>query len=836
MIYLLQVSFCWIAFYLIYQLFLRQQTFFTANRSYLLGTLAVGLLIPMLATYLTPSPEVLTMRAYISEIVVGETITIVPQETSLWATIKEHFVPIILWTSYLVGMIFMLARFCAGLLKIGRLYRTGTHEAINGYKVVKTNGRHLPFSFMQTVYIAEQVPMTKHLTWVLEHEGLHIRQRHTIDILFVELCHIFFWFNPILIFYKKALKQSHEYLADQHITDNHNHSDYSLLLSRQSSTGLEIALTNNFFSSQIKNRITMMNKQRSTKSSLMRYMIAVPLLFGMVVIFASNTNASITTENLPNTMPVNEITSAVSNLSPVEFTSNEVISSQHTVNADTGRVDFFKVVEQMPTFQGCEDITDKTEKEKCSKKNLLEFVYSNLKYPQEARDKNIQGTCVVTFLVSPEGKTFRHKIIRDIEGGTSQAVLDMMKLMNEKVTWSPGMQRGRKVNVLYTLPIKFKLQDNVKQEAPTKGGTSKTDQKGLSGIPGGLPIDAAYFINGRVSSMEGVKALDPNDIASISVLKGDSAAKFDPNARAGVIKVMTKDAKEEEVLVMTDQRKVSLGGGDPIIKVDGKLVDKETMENLDPSVIASIKVYKGDEAAKIHDKGKEVGVICIETVNSSNLKGVSPKEVDQLPVFGQCEPSMNPKDHEKCSQQNMISFIVENLEYPASAKKHGVEGTVVGTFIVTESGRMANIEIKKSVSPDCDQAVRDVLKKMSEEQTWYPGKKAGESAAVQMTLPVKFKLEGDKSIQSLAVKDIDFFIFPVPADDIINVEYTLTKQPQSSLIQLINVQGKTVLTQKGQTHLGLQKTSLDIADLPAGVYYLRITLDGKSQTSKVVIK
>lgn len=119
-----------------------------------------------------------------------------------------------------------------------------------------------------------------------------------------------------------------------------------------------------------------------------------------------------------------------------------------------------RFAEQMPRFPGCEDIEgDKEAKKKCAEQKLLEFIYKNLKYPAMAREINIEGTVTAQFVVDKEGSVVDIKILRGLGGGLSEAALKAigkMNAMDEK--WTPGKQGGQAVKVLFTLPIRFKLE------------------------------------------------------------------------------------------------------------------------------------------------------------------------------------------------------------------------------------------------------------------------------------------------------------------------------------------------------------------------------------------
>jgi protein TonB len=119
----------------------------------------------------------------------------------------------------------------------------------------------------------------------------------------------------------------------------------------------------------------------------------------------------------------------------------------------------FMVVEEMPRFPGCEDVENKEERHKCSQTELLKYIYSTLKYPQEARDSRTEGMVVIQFIVDVDGSIIDAKIGRDVQNGCGEAALEVVNSMNElDQKWIPGKVRGKAVKVQYTLPVKFKLE------------------------------------------------------------------------------------------------------------------------------------------------------------------------------------------------------------------------------------------------------------------------------------------------------------------------------------------------------------------------------------------
>jgi len=108
-------------------------------------------------------------------------------------------------------------------------------------------------------------------------------------------------------------------------------------------------------------------------------------------------------------------------------------------------------VEQMPLFGGC---TDKA----CSDAALLKFIYRHIKYPEIAKESNVEGRVYAEFVVEKDGHLSDIKILRGIGAGCDEEVLKVVHKMNEgNAKWTPGRQGSRTVRVLYKLPVTFRL-------------------------------------------------------------------------------------------------------------------------------------------------------------------------------------------------------------------------------------------------------------------------------------------------------------------------------------------------------------------------------------------
>ena len=206
----------------------------------------------------------------------------------------------------------------------------------------------------------------------------------------------------------------------------------------------------------------------------------------------------------------------------------------------------FKVVQDMPRFPGCENIEElsKEELKDCSDQKLLAYLYTNLKYPQQARDQKIEGRVYVQFVVEKDGSVSQINLARGIGGGCNEAVLDLVESMNEmEVKWRPGYQRGKPVRVMYTLPVAFKLEDdNMDSDKFWFDWYRKASAEG--GVDG---RKALFFIDGvKQKNIEKLREIVPEDVFCLAAVKSEQAVlKYGVEGQYGVVEVFTHSGKND---------------------------------------------------------------------------------------------------------------------------------------------------------------------------------------------------------------------------------------------------------------------------------------------------
>ncbi len=284
--YFLQVSLCWLVFYGLYYSLLSRETFFRLNRIYLIISLLCGLMAPFGQVFIevkTTSPTVVMLEPFV--------VTAKAFQHKLTANTEgvmslQFFIQLIYW----LGVAVMSLRFLSGLFKIFRLYKHSQKVHHEAFIIVNTQRVHLPFSFFHYIFINPNVLETADIQQIIQHEKAHVKQRHSLDVVFVEILNILFWCNPIIYFYRHSLRNIHEYLADAAVLRSVSTPQYGRLLIKQSQSGPALALANHFIFSQLKKRIIMMTRNRSQRASLLKYVIAAPLFTVLLTLFAMPNN------------------------------------------------------------------------------------------------------------------------------------------------------------------------------------------------------------------------------------------------------------------------------------------------------------------------------------------------------------------------------------------------------------------------------------------------------------------------------------------------------------------------------------------------------------------
>jgi formylglycine-generating enzyme required for sulfatase activity len=304
-VYLIEVSICQILLYLCYLLFINNDTFYKLKRYYLLLSLVISIIIPQLPSVqiskefeqkmvsITSSDKDYSNYKDTFEKVVFGNKPVQPQDISSTYNLFAFFV--ILLAIYVLGIILMLFRLSGRIFQVIRLAGHNNKEPFGRYTIVHHNDDYPTFSFLRYIFLNSSNLNGEELRTVLQHEETHLDQGHSIDIIFVEICRMIFWFNPVLGAFKKSLIKVHECQADGYIIDEREHDivEYQALLLKQYLSNINIELAHPFNYSLIKFRIKMMTKTKSGRWAKIKIISALPVIIFCLLAFANaNTRLS----------------------------------------------------------------------------------------------------------------------------------------------------------------------------------------------------------------------------------------------------------------------------------------------------------------------------------------------------------------------------------------------------------------------------------------------------------------------------------------------------------------------------------------------------------------
>lgn len=306
LVFLYSASVSMALFFMLYWILLRKLTDFHVNRFFLLASVLISVLIaafPVRYEAVVQSPEAFRLRS-LAAVPEAPTTTSDISVTGLFSsTVMQILI-------YGAGVfIFMLRLIIQTAKTLWVIFSSAAKKSDNCY-IHEDTDYILPFSFFNHIFINPDFHKQNGLDDILAHEKVHIHERHWIDLLLIELLTVLFWFNPFIWFFEHAIKQNHEFLADEGVLSlGRSPVRYQALLVNQLMGMQVIGLTNRLTFALGPNRLNMMNKQKTHKRKLLRMAWAVPVLALLLTAFARpeyqtlNQSGSQTRASATATMP-----------------------------------------------------------------------------------------------------------------------------------------------------------------------------------------------------------------------------------------------------------------------------------------------------------------------------------------------------------------------------------------------------------------------------------------------------------------------------------------------------------------------------------------------------
>jgi hypothetical protein len=445
LIYLLESGICLLVFYLLYQLFLRKETYYRMNRAYLLFALCFSLLAPLLNISISAGTTVPLMAYRIEPVVVSSLSTESQPGWDPW-----QYVILVYW---MVAAI-LLARLFFNLSRILKIYRMGSILEEKPFRLVLHPLDHPPFSFFRNIFISKNHYPGPSMKEILEHEKAHVRQLHSVDILLAELLIVLQWFNPLVWIYKKTVTENHEYLADEAVLHRgYCPESYQLRIIAQLFGIRSMPAAHNFNQSIVQKRLKMMEKSKSSSISKFKLLLVLPAALALFYVFAcSSSESDLAAQEFP------------------EIERESLVYLEPDVAAEPAG-------------------------------GIMEYrrhLARNIKYPEEAKLNNVQGKIFIQFVIDEKGKVIPNVIgkgkitppppppkegakapaisttegivvvgYRTVDGAKlddytedqKQLLIDeAIRVIQLPYEWTPAMKDGKAVKTQWTIPIQFALQ------------------------------------------------------------------------------------------------------------------------------------------------------------------------------------------------------------------------------------------------------------------------------------------------------------------------------------------------------------------------------------------
>ena len=410
--YAVKASLAMILLYGLYALCFRNDTFNKAKRFYLLFIVLFSLVYPFCKMNISTAGNMAIYEVILPQIEVTDNFQ--DSNNQVFALGLTDLLLLIL----ISGIIVLFARLFIQLLGIIKLRFANYSQTSLNYTVISLDKTITPFSFFNWIFIPTNGLKQEDVDVMMAHEEEHVNHFHSFDILLSELFCILFWWNPIAWLLKREIKINLEYLADKGVLEKGIEAKkYQYLLLQVIKPSANIQIVNNFNVSQLKKRITMINKQRTSRILSFKYLLAFPIIALMLIGNAQNTFSK-------------------------QKEKVEIASLTENPTTSEDQLPPFVMVEQMPQFPGGESA-------------MMQYIGTNLKYPESAAKENIEGRVILRFVVTKTGDITDVSVLRGLDSRCDEEAMRVVRAMPK---WTPGKQGGKDVDVYYTLPILYKLQ------------------------------------------------------------------------------------------------------------------------------------------------------------------------------------------------------------------------------------------------------------------------------------------------------------------------------------------------------------------------------------------
>ena len=626
--YLLKLSISLSVVFLFYHFVLRRLTFYTWNRWYLIGYSVLCFFLPFVDISFALEQSDIKNSPVVKWVpVLGQRIGLETGADSGPVSGWEYALLVLV-----AGVGVMLVRLGIQLISIYRMRKRSSMISQDGIRIYQVDAPIIPFSFGDSIFINQHQHSLEELEEIIRHEFVHVKQKHSVDIIWGELLCLLNWYNPFAWLLKKSIRQNLEFIADRHVLEQGmDRKQYQYLLLKVIGNN-HFSIANQFNFSSLKKRIAMMNKLRSAKFHLVKFMFVLPLVSVMLLAFRNEwkkqeprnelVSAAVVTGNdtLPDKLPppppppppaqsVNPMKDFLKKNPGVKdvswaFKDNEeaAIIFVHKKDGKVEEYDIRKESVKSEFLSKYGAIPMPPPPPPAAPGMSVVVKGYPIAPPPPAEPITVQGypipppapngEVVVIGYAKPPSPVKLPDHIKSIsikDGGKAVVVLKNGKT-EEYDLKNPEEKKKFEARYPVPPPPPPPPAKGVRVEGYPLNGSAGTTV--VEGKP--LPDNLIYVINGKISTKSEMESIRPDQIASVDVLKGNSAiALYGENAKEGVIQIKLKNEAQ------------------PLYVIDGEISTKEAMDNLKPEQIEAIDVLKGEKATAAYGEKGRNGVIMI---------------------------------------------------------------------------------------------------------------------------------------------------------------------------------------------------------------------------------
>ena len=631
LLYIIKFSISLAVVFLFYHLVLRKLTFYNWNRLYLVGYTLLSFFVPFIDISVALQENKLSDHEMITWLPViqlkGSRLTTDPG-TGIWNSLTFLLI---------AGILIMAFRLCMQFISYKKMLHKATLLSKDGMNLYQVNDSIIPFSFGNSIFINTAQHTPEELQEIIRHEMVHVKQKHSIDILWSELFCILNWFNPFAWLIRKAIRQNLEFIADKNVLNNGiDRKQYQYLLLKVIGNN-QFSIAQHFNFSSLKKRIAMMNKLKSAKINLLRFLFVLPLLSVILLAFRKQ----VKNKQVPQSDAITTVNNIIQDTIPLAST----FSSQGynlTIFTNSKKDSPLIIVSDKKN----KEITRLTMDEWNNSKDYYDKLYRELPSPPPPPMPPAISEEKLSFVKAFKGE------IEYIEVWSPNGILEKYNMSNkkevasfEKKYWKipiapappakaaliemPVSVSERKVPATTSVrevPVVAPVVEERKVQS-VNGAVTITEQPASIAISSqGNPL---YVLDGTIINKAILDNVNPETIASVDVLKGNSAmALYGDKGSEGVIRITTKGASTTDKVIITanevrqsvtEKNAITVKVGDiemknskELVLLDGKELpaDKRMLSG----TFNVVTLTKDEATKKYGDKGKN-GAIEMRTIN-----------------------------------------------------------------------------------------------------------------------------------------------------------------------------------------------------------------------------